>query len=368
MVFGGMLFMGSEAEKLNKKSKKYKEDILRYVKQITEYEEQLFKETDENKIKKYNKAIANNKIFIKMSAEAIGNAGESIQDILPQLSLRQREIIMEVFPQGVNPENLKYADKRNNTINQIKQDIQKIIELRKEYSYSDDMPIEEKLKNKLFKKEEFLGYCLLNDSKPNTKNYNEAWNYKRDFDNAPEFTNEEREIIQKCIKNAEEREAYLDVKYAAIRGIGKSLEKAGKEIGEWGERTADKRVAMEEVKRLKEPFKQILIEQIKFNGGSIKNYTEKEIESMVNKKIIDFKEYMLSEKYKEIPVLLEQSKNKLEAELGYMPSKSDIEAGLVVLGGGKPDILCYYWIVYENATEPYIPTFIKYTNEELGLV
>ncbi len=306
--------MGNEAEKLKKKAQKEKNDIKLFLQLIEEREIELKKETDQKKIDKLKDKIETNKRIIKNSAETIGKSGESIADIMPELSLRQREIIMEVFPQGMDVDTLKYAKQRSKTINNFKEDIKKIIELRKEYSYSDDMPIEEKAKNKLFKKEQFLGFQLMEHSNPKVSTYQPAWNYIRDFDNTFEFTEEEREIIKKSVKNNDEWQEYLDVKYAAIRGIGKSLEKAAEAIGDWGDRT-QAQVYIKKIKPLLMPIVDIQHPGVKL--------TEQEKDEYVKEKLITMKAFL------ENPGEIERVKNSRQTviqkikDLGY--GKAGIE-------------------------------------------
>jgi len=188
--------MGNEAEKLKKRAEKEKDEIKKYLRWIIEKEELLKTTTDQKKREKLINDIEGwHKRSIQKSAEEIGKAGESIKDILPELSLRQREIIMEIFPQGVSSDTLKYAKDRNFRINMIKEDVKKSQILEKEYAYPADMPIEEKKKNKLFKQELVYGFGLCRESNPQDERYNNAWNYKRDLENTPSLQRKKKHMF-----------------------------------------------------------------------------------------------------------------------------------------------------------------------------
>jgi len=162
---------------------------------------------------------------IRKSAEAIAEAQSELSEMLLSVSDREREIMNEIFPYGFENRYLKFSEKRNLTIKIIKDRINSIIKLRQNCFYADDMPIEKKIKNKLFNKEQSVGLALLNESKEGSKTYNEAWNFKKDFDNSDEFTDEEREIIKKCVKCAEEKRDYMLNQNIQIKEIGITLEK-----------------------------------------------------------------------------------------------------------------------------------------------
>lgn len=226
-------------KKTIKKIESEKGSMVSFLRHIEEYKRQLEIEKEEKKIKKLQSKMEQAKRIVLGCCKKIEELGGDAVSIINELPKDKIEIMKDILPYGFNTESIESQKERNSIINQYKRWINKLEKLRKEYPpYNPDLPIEEKLKNKIYKQEKDIGWFMLIRSNPEQKAYDPEWNYKEHFATATEFTQEERDIIEHCIKVGEEYDKYidkyLDERFGFLAEIGESLCGKGESIIEWG--------------------------------------------------------------------------------------------------------------------------------------
>lgn len=217
-----------------KKIAKYQKLFLSWLEDAATVEEQLENEVDQKKVDKLQKKLKKNKDMVLHNGKIIGQEGGTIQSIWDQMTERQQQIVQELFPYGTAADNLEQQQKRTSIIKFIKKDIQKVLEAEKNNPpYDSNLPIKEKLKNKRYKTEVNLGWFLYMRSQNDDKNYEPVWNYEEHFATTVEFTEEERQIMERCYKVGKEYDYYfMHEKFAAITNVGASMVNAAQKMEE----------------------------------------------------------------------------------------------------------------------------------------
>ena len=205
-------------------------------------EGKLCKESDTKKQIKLQKKINYNNEMIIFYCKHIGQDGGNLKNVWNDMTERQQQIIQELFPYGVESDNLAQQEKRLEIINAYKKDIQKVIKTEQNNPpYDLNLPVKEKLKNKRYKAEVNLGWFLYMRSQKDDKNYQPIWNYEEHFTTTVEFTEEERAIMERCYEVGKEYDHYfMNEKFAAITNLGDSLIEKSKEMSKWGDRAQSK--------------------------------------------------------------------------------------------------------------------------------
>lgn len=225
-----------------KKIAKNQKMLLFRLGEALKLEGQLCKESDTKKQIKLQKKINYNNEMIIFYCKHIGQDGGNLKNVWNDMTERQQQIIQELFPYGVESDNLAQQEKRLEIINAYKKDIQKVIKTEQNNPpYDLNLPVKEKLKNKRYKAEVNLGWFLYMRSQKDDKNYQPVWNYEEHFTTTVEFTEEERAIMERCYEVGKEYDHYfMHEKFAAITNLGDSLIEKSKEMSKWGDRTQSK--------------------------------------------------------------------------------------------------------------------------------
>ena len=224
-----------------KKIAKSQKLFLSWLEHVVEIENQLQNAEDNKKIEKLQKKLKKNKDMVVYNGKLIGQEGGTIQSIWDQLTERQQQIVQELFPYGLAAENLKQQEGRLHIIKFYKKDIQKVLEAEKKYPpYDPSLPVKEKLKNKRYKAEINLGWYMYLRSKKDKSTYEPVWNYEEHFANTVEFSEEERQIIERCYQIGKEYDEYNNEKFAFVVNLGTSMVDKTDEMSKWGDRTQSK--------------------------------------------------------------------------------------------------------------------------------
>lgn len=225
-----------------KKIAKNQKMLLFRLGEALKLEDQLSKESDTKKQIKLQKKISYNNEMIIFYCKHIGQDGGNLKNVWTDMTERQQQIIQELFPYGVESDNLAQQEKRLEIINAYKKDIQKVIKTEQNNPpYDLNLPVKEKLKNKRYKAEVNLGWFLYMRSQKDDKNYQPVWNYEKHFATTVEFTEEERSIMERCYEVGKEYDHYfMHEKFAVITNLGDSLIEKSKEMSKWGDRTQSK--------------------------------------------------------------------------------------------------------------------------------
>ena len=224
-----------------KKIAKYQKLFLSWLEHVIEIENQLQNAEDNKKIEKLQKKLKKNRDMVVYNGKLIGQEGGSIQSIWNQLTERQQQIVQELFPYGLAAENLKQQEGRLHIIKFYKKDIQKVIDAEKKYPpYDPNLPVKEKLKNKRYKAEVNLGWYMYLRSKKDKSTYVPTWNYEEHFANTVEFSEEERQIVERCYEIGKEYDEYNNQKFAFVVNLGTSMVDKTDEMSKWGDRAQSK--------------------------------------------------------------------------------------------------------------------------------
>ena len=224
-----------------KKIAKNQKMLLFRLGEALKLEEQLSKESDVKKQTKLQKKIGSNNEMIIFYCKHIGQDGGNLDDIWCDMTERQQQIIQGSFPYGIKSNNLAQQEKRLQIINAYKKDIQKVIKAEEKYPpYDPSLPVKEKLKNKRYKAEINLGWYMYLRSKKDKSTYVPTWNYEEHFANTVEFSEEERQIIERCYQIGKEYDEYNNQKFAFVVDLGTSMVEKTEEMSKWGDRTQSK--------------------------------------------------------------------------------------------------------------------------------
>ena len=220
-----------------KKIAKNQKMLLFRLGEALKLEEQLSQESDAKKQTKLQKKIGSNNEMIIFYCKHIGQDGGNLDDIWCDMTERQQQIIQELFPYGVKSDNLAQQEKRLQIINAYKKDIQKVIKAEENYPpYDPNLPVKEKLKNKRYKAEVNLGWYMYLRSKKDKSTYVPTWNYEEHFANTVEFSEEERQIIERCYQIGKEYDEYNNQKFAFVVNLGTSMVETAGKINEWSDK------------------------------------------------------------------------------------------------------------------------------------
>ena len=224
-----------------KKIAKYQKLLMSFLSAAEDLEKKWMEESDPKKKEKLDKKVQYKKSMVIFCAKDIGKEGGNIQNIWTDMTERQQQIIQELFPYGVESDNLAQQEKRLEIINAYKKDIQKVIKTEQNNPpYDPNLPVKEKLKNKRYKAEVNLGWYMYLRSKKDKSTYKPVWNYEEHFANTVEFTEEERQIIERCYQIGKEYDEYNNQKFAFVVNLGESLVEKSEEMSKWGDRTQSK--------------------------------------------------------------------------------------------------------------------------------
>ncbi len=217
-----------------KKIAKSQKLLMSFLSAAEDLEKKWMEESDPKKKEKLDKKAQFKKRMVISCAKDIGKEGGTLQDIWGDMTERQQQIIQELFPYGVESDNLAQQEKRLEIINAYKKDIQKVIKTEQNNPpYDPNLPVKEKLKNKRYKAEVNLGWFLYMRSQKDDKNYQPVWNYEEHFATTVEFTEEERAIMERCYEVGKEYDHYfMNEKFAAITNIGVSMVNAAQNMEE----------------------------------------------------------------------------------------------------------------------------------------
>ena len=200
-------------------------------------EDQLCKESDTKKQIKLQKKISYNNEMIIFYCKHIGQDGGNLKNIWNDMTDRQQQIIQELFPYGVNSDNLAQQEKRLQIINAHKKRIEKLKKIEESCSpYDPNIPFKEKLKNKRFKMEKEIGWWLVVDSKKGNATYEPVWNYEEHFATTVEFSAEERKILEHCYQIGKEYDAYNQQRFAFLVNLGGSMKEFAGSVNEWSDK------------------------------------------------------------------------------------------------------------------------------------
>ena len=224
-----------------KKIAKSQKLLLSFLSDAEDLEKKWMEESDPKKKEKLDKKVQFKKSMVISCAEDIGKAGGSLQNIKDDMTERQQQIIQELFPYGTETDHLEQQEKRLQIINAYKKDIQKVIKAEENYPpYDPNLPVKEKLKNKRYKAAVNLGWYMCLRSKKDKSTYVPIWNYEEHFANTVEFSEEERQIVERCYQIGKEYDEYNNQKFAFIVNLGESLVEKSEEMSKWGNRAQSK--------------------------------------------------------------------------------------------------------------------------------
>ena len=217
-----------------KKIAKYQKLLMSFLSAAEDLEKKWMEESDPKKKQKLDKKVQYKKSMVIFCAKDIGKEGGNIQNIWTDMTERQQQIIQELFPYGVESDNLAQQEKRLEIINAHKSRINKLKKIEESCPpYDPNLPIKEKLKNKRFKMEKEIGWWLVVDSEKDKATYKPVWNYEEHFATTVEFTEEERKILEHCYQVGKEYDHYfMNEKFAAITNIGVSMVNAAQNMEE----------------------------------------------------------------------------------------------------------------------------------------
>ncbi len=226
---------------MGKAEKKIERDIsciIDYLDKINEKRILIQKENNSRKVDKLNKKINSDIRVIMLYIKELNDLNANIQDIILNLKPEHQILMKEILPNGTDNEDVKNQKKRNFLINEHKNRLNKLKEAYKKYPmYDESLPVEEKLKNKLYKYEKEVGFFIYTESNKERSIYKPEWNYLEHIDGTSEFTEEEKRILQHCYRIGEEYDKYrynrIDTKLNAI----------GNFVGDAIMRYGDKRLA-----------------------------------------------------------------------------------------------------------------------------
>ena len=263
--------------------KKHKKDILMWLDSVEENMLKLQNESNDRKRAKLEKKIKSDKEMVVFVAKNLGKAGGNIEDVLPDLNDIKKQVISELFNQGTDSEALKNQNERNKIINFHKKRLNKLREAYEKYEmYDESLPIEEKLKNKIYKQEKEVGFFLYTESNKERKIYEPIWNYLEHIDETPEFTEEEKEILKHCYKIGEEYDKYR------YERIDNRLNIIANAVGDTIMHYGDKRLA----KSLSEDVFPEAIEKVIYPE---RNLSRAEIRALGKTMVVRFIKYSLDE-------------------------------------------------------------------------
>ena len=192
---------------------------------------------NEKKIITLNKKIERCKSQLLFEAKIITKLGGSIDDLIDDMDSGQKAIMCEIFPNGIGGNRLLMQARANSVIKKYRNRINKLKDVESKYEpYDPTLPVKEKLKNRIYKAEVNIGWYMVLESKKTESTYEPAWNYEEHFATTVEFTEEEREFIERCYEVGKEYDAYNDERFAFLETIGNGLQTFARSYGETSDR------------------------------------------------------------------------------------------------------------------------------------
>ena len=220
-----------------KKIKSEKNLFMSWMHDAIKYSNQLEKENNEKKIITLNKKIERCKSQLLFEAKIITKLGGSIDDLIDDMDSGQKAIMCEIFPNGIGGNRLLMQARANSVIKKYRNRINKLKDVESKYEpYDPTLPVKEKLKNRIYKAEVNIGWYMVLESKKTESTYEPAWNYEEHFATTVEFTEEEREFIERCYEVGKEYDAYNDERFAFLETIGNGLQTFARSYGETSDR------------------------------------------------------------------------------------------------------------------------------------
>ena len=197
------------------------DNLNKHLDKIFNYRVDIKNESNDKKINKINKKIESEKRMVLLYIKDLNKFDINIQNTIQSLKPEYQVLMKEILPNGNDNISVKNQGKRNNIINHHKDRLNKLKEAYQKYPmYDESLPVEEKLKNKLYKYEKEVGFFIYTESNKERSIYEPVWNYLEHIDESPEFTEEEKRILQHCYKIGEEYDKYrynrIDTKLNAI--------------------------------------------------------------------------------------------------------------------------------------------------------
>ena len=223
--------------KTEKKIRNYNKFLREYLASVIRRSAELGSLSDEKDIKKMKKRIRSDEGMVEFYIEHLNELGYDFSNIENEFELGEIAVLKGLFPYGFGKEVIDDHEARNFRIGVYKNRIKKLKELEAKYEpYDPALPVKEKLKNRIYKAEIDIGWYMLHQSKKDSRNYEPAWNYEEHFATTVEFTEEEREIIERCYEVGQEYENYLGEKYAFLKTIGNGLQTFARSYEETSDR------------------------------------------------------------------------------------------------------------------------------------
>ena len=222
-----------------KRIAKYEKAIRIWLTTLENNYRKLEKTDDPKKRNKLEEKIKDNMDRLQANVNYLKECGGRPESVFEHVSDSQKEIVKRFYE--TQPERDQIEVEKE--IARIKKLLHQLKEMMEEDSYCSDDDIELKMKNKLFREEAFVGYRLNKagekvrlSGKPNA-GYNDYWNYARDYATTKEqyFTQEEQQLIQKCLESRQEEKAYLVEKRAWLGKLGSGLLETAEKMDAWGD-------------------------------------------------------------------------------------------------------------------------------------
>ena len=191
--------MGNE-KKIENNINVLKKDLNSLLEHKREYEAEI---NDKKKKKLLSKIdIDTRSVFLIVNK--LGKLGLDLNGVSNRLCLDEKDIFNTLFD-GDKNNSIEHNKKKQDIINWYKKNIMNIKEAIEVYpAYDPSLPVKEKLNNKIYKLEKSLGECLIRESDKNGSAYKPEWNYLEHFTTSTEFSQEEREILERSYKVGEE--------------------------------------------------------------------------------------------------------------------------------------------------------------------
>ena len=223
--------------KTEKKIRNYRKFAIECLADAVKYDGERQNENDEKKLRKLDKKVEGKRHMAAVYIRDLNKMGYDFTGFMESLEPEQAQVVKELFPYGLGKEVIDNHKERASNIQFYKDMIIKLKKAEEKYEpYDPTLPVKEKLKNRIYKAEIDIGWYMLHQSKKDSRNYEPAWNYEEHFATTVEFTDEEREIIERCYEVGKEYENYLGEKYAFLKTIGNGLQTFAKSYEENSDR------------------------------------------------------------------------------------------------------------------------------------
>ena len=225
------------ARKTEKKIRNYRKFAIECLADAVKYDVERQHENDEKKLRKLEKKVEGKRHMAAVYIRDLNKMGYDFSGFMESLEPEQARVLKELFPYGLGKEIVEKHRRRNLIINMFKGKIKKLKEAEVKYEpYDPTLPVKEKLKNRIYKAEVNIGWYMVLESKKTESTYEPAWNYEEHFATTVEFTEEEREIIERCYEVGKEYDAYNDERFAFLETIGNGLQTFARSYEETSDR------------------------------------------------------------------------------------------------------------------------------------